>query len=108
MNVPEFKIIWHNDLRSFVYHWCQFYNYPLEHLYSDRIRQQFLEQARLVTEERGLHQWNAQIIEEQKTLRNEVEKWARLIDQNAPLKVRIEQARITEYISEAMRLMDKT
>lgn len=40
IRVPEVKIRWHDDLRSFVDHWDQFYDYPLEHLYSERIRLQ--------------------------------------------------------------------
>lgn len=58
--------------------------------------------------EKGLYQLNSQIIQEQENLRNEMDKWDELIARSAPLKERIEQARLTEYISKAIQLLPKT
>ncbi|UCE13998.1 MAG: hypothetical protein JSV04_02180 [Candidatus Heimdallarchaeota archaeon] len=72
-----------------------------------QLADELLKQAKLKSEESGLQQFRIQITQEQEILHNEIEKWTRLINQNTPLKVRIEQARLSEYVTKAISLLDK-
>ncbi|UCE12310.1 MAG: tetratricopeptide repeat protein [Candidatus Heimdallarchaeota archaeon] len=67
-----------------------------------------LEQARINAEERGLTQLILQINTEQEILHNEVDKWLELFARNAPIKERVEQTRLGEYIAHAIRYLPET
>ncbi|MFX0204857.1 MAG: tetratricopeptide repeat protein, partial [Candidatus Hodarchaeota archaeon] len=62
---------------------------------------QLLEQAKINAKERGLNQLHMKIIKEQEIFQNELEKWSVLIERNAPLKERLDQARIEDYLKNA-------
>lgn len=65
---------------------------------------QLLEQAKINAEERGLDQLQIKITQEQEKLQNELEKWSELIEKNVPLKERLEQAQVEEYLKEAQKI----
>ena len=48
---------------------------------------------------------STQVTREQKMFQEEFGKWADLTSKNAPLKERIEQARLDEYISNAVKIL---
>ncbi len=65
---------------------------------------QLLEQARLITIESGLEILCTKVSEEQRQLRIELDKWNALIQRNAPLRERLELAKLTDYIGEALKV----
>lgn len=66
---------------------------------------QLLEQAKINAEERGLDQLQIKISKEQEKLQTELEKWSELIEKNVPLKERLEQAQVEEYLREAQKIV---
>ncbi|MHA2203448.1 MAG: tetratricopeptide repeat protein [Candidatus Hodarchaeales archaeon] len=62
--------------------------------------QDHFELARITADERGLQNLVSKITEEQENLLREVDKWAEMIEKNAPLRDRIKLAKLDEYISE--------
>ena len=57
-----------------------------------------IEQAMVFSSKRGLKKLHLEVIEEKKNLSNELEKWKELYIRNAPLRDRIEKAKLDEYI----------
>jgi hypothetical protein len=66
---------------------------------------QLLAQAKIKAKGRGLNQLHIKIIKEQEILRTELEKWSELIEKNAPLKERLDQARIEDYLKSAQEIV---
>ena len=66
---------------------------------------QLLEQAKTNAKERGLNQLQMKIIKEQEILQTELEKWSELIEKNASLKERLDQARIEDYLKSAQEIV---
>lgn len=57
-----------------------------------------------ITKEKGLNKLMEEVIFEQKTLTAELDKWKELVDSNASIYQRIEQARLESYIKHAQKL----
>ncbi|MFX0118197.1 MAG: tetratricopeptide repeat protein, partial [Candidatus Hodarchaeota archaeon] len=60
-----------------------------------------LDQAANITQEKGLKSLSYQVVNEQNSLKAEVDKWLSITENKSPLVDRIEQARIKTYLEEA-------
>ncbi|MFW9916287.1 MAG: hypothetical protein ACFFGZ_11840, partial [Candidatus Thorarchaeota archaeon] len=58
-----------------------------------------------ISENVGLKTLRDQAEQEQECIRIEIEKWEALLARNAPLRERLEQAKLAEYIRDALRVM---
>lgn len=67
---------------------------------------QFLEEASKIAELAGLNNLHEQIRQEQEQISREVENWESLLARNASIRERFEQARLAEYVKEALRVME--
>jgi len=65
-----------------------------------------LVRAERITKEKNLGFLHSKIQIEQKTLQAELDKWEELSKRNAPIRERIAQARLTNYIIEAKKVHD--
>jgi tetratricopeptide (TPR) repeat protein len=65
----------------------------------------FLEQAQAIAQKRNLSSLTKRLEEEIDNFHAEYEKWLNLIQRNAPMYERLEQARIADYVKEAQRLV---
>lgn len=68
---------------------------------------QLLERAKLTAAESGFELLGAKVSEEQKQLHRELDKWNAINQSSAPLKERLELARMTDYITEALKFLPK-
>ncbi|MFX1284509.1 MAG: tetratricopeptide repeat protein [Promethearchaeota archaeon] len=64
-----------------------------------------LDQAANITQEKGLKSLSNQVVNEQNSLKAEVDKWISITKNKSPLVDRIEQARIKTYLEEAISLV---
>jgi len=64
-----------------------------------------LDQAVNITQEKGLKSLFNQVVNEQNSLKAEVDKWISITKNKSPLVDRIEQARIKTYLEEAISLV---
>ncbi|MHA2231617.1 MAG: tetratricopeptide repeat protein [Candidatus Hodarchaeales archaeon] len=64
---------------------------------------QFLDQAEMTAKEKGLHTLVEKAAAEQNVLESQYDTWERLIQNNAPLQARLEQARLDEYFQRALK-----
>ncbi|MHA1979214.1 MAG: tetratricopeptide repeat protein [Candidatus Hodarchaeales archaeon] len=64
-----------------------------------------LDQAARMTLEKGLNSLANQVVNEQNSLKAEVEKWVSITENKSPLVDRIEQTRIKTYLEEAISLV---
>ena len=62
------------------------------------------ERARKTAEEKGLGLLVDKVLVEKRQLEEELDKWQELIQRNAPLKERLEQARLEKYMKQAKTL----
>ncbi|MFW9991651.1 MAG: hypothetical protein ACFFD4_06295 [Candidatus Odinarchaeota archaeon] len=66
---------------------------------------QYLEQAKDMAEERKMGTQLQDVNKEQELLQAEFNTWQELIQRNVPLQERLEQARMTEYIEKARKVV---
>ncbi|MFX0086591.1 MAG: tetratricopeptide repeat protein [Candidatus Hodarchaeota archaeon] len=64
-----------------------------------------LDQAANITREKGLKSLSNQVVNEQNSLKAEIDKWISITENKSPLVDRIEQARIKTYLEEAISLV---
>ncbi|MFQ5978412.1 MAG: tetratricopeptide repeat protein [Candidatus Heimdallarchaeota archaeon] len=67
---------------------------------------QLLEEASKIAEMAGLKNLHEQIQQEQEQISREVENWESLLARNASIRERFEQARLAEYVRDALRVME--
>ncbi len=67
-----------------------------------------LENALSIAEKKKLEQLAQKTKNEQETLKDQLNKWAELVEKNAPLVEKLEYAQIKEYIDEAIKLKEIT
>ncbi|MHA2273414.1 MAG: tetratricopeptide repeat protein [Candidatus Hodarchaeales archaeon] len=67
--------------------------------------EQLLGEAYDISEKVGFQILRDQAEQEQERIRIELEKWEALLARNAPLRERLEQAKLAEYIRDALRVM---
>ncbi|MFW9914642.1 MAG: hypothetical protein ACFFGZ_03440 [Candidatus Thorarchaeota archaeon] len=65
----------------------------------------YLEQARVTAEEKNLGQLAEKATAETRQLEAQFETWEQLIQRNAPIKERVEQARIADYLKDVEKLV---
>ncbi|MFQ5981226.1 MAG: tetratricopeptide repeat protein [Candidatus Heimdallarchaeota archaeon] len=66
---------------------------------------QYLEQARVTTEEKGLGRLAEKVTAEKQQLEAQYDTWEQLIQRNAPFRERVEHARVTDYLKDVERLV---
>ncbi|MFX0013182.1 MAG: hypothetical protein ACFFB2_02885 [Promethearchaeota archaeon] len=64
-----------------------------------------LDQAVNISQEKGLKSLSNQVVNEQNSLKAEVDKWISMMENKSPLVDRIDQARIKTYLEEAISLV---
>jgi hypothetical protein len=64
-----------------------------------------LEQAANITQDKGLKSLANRVVNEQNSLKAEIDKWMAITENKSPLVDRIEQARIKTYLEEAISLV---
>lgn len=65
-----------------------------------------LQQAHKIAEANQLDALTAKVTQEQSTLEKEVTRWEELIARAAPLRERLDQARLQDYIADAVRVIE--
>jgi tetratricopeptide (TPR) repeat protein len=68
---------------------------------------QLLEQALRTAEEKGLILLQENVKKEQTILESQIEEWQSLVERNASMYERINQARLQEYLNEAQKMVRK-
>ncbi|MFW9914319.1 MAG: tetratricopeptide repeat protein [Candidatus Thorarchaeota archaeon] len=71
------------------------------------IAAQYLEQARVTAEEKGLERLAEKVTGERDQLEMQFETWEQLIQRNAPFRERVEHARIIDYLKKAEKLVTR-
>ncbi|MFQ5980037.1 MAG: tetratricopeptide repeat protein [Candidatus Heimdallarchaeota archaeon] len=66
---------------------------------------QYLEQARVTAEEKGLGRLAEKVTTEKDQLEAQYDTWEQLIQRNAPLRERVEQARVADYLKDVEKLV---
>lgn len=66
---------------------------------------EFLEQAKVTAEEKDLGLLAEKVAAEQRLLEAQYDTWQRLIQDNAPFGIRLEQARMGDYLKKAQQLI---
>jgi tetratricopeptide (TPR) repeat protein len=66
---------------------------------------EFLEQAKVTAAEKSLGLLAERVTAEQRLLEAQLDTWRQLIQRNAPLEERLQQARLTDYLQKAIRLV---
>ncbi|MFX0116980.1 MAG: tetratricopeptide repeat protein, partial [Candidatus Hodarchaeota archaeon] len=64
----------------------------------------FLDQARVTAEEKGLDLLAAKVLAERQNLEDQYDTWQEFIQSNAPFQARLEQARLTKYLKNALKI----
>ncbi|MCY3410178.1 MAG: tetratricopeptide repeat protein [Candidatus Heimdallarchaeota archaeon] len=67
-----------------------------------------LEQARIMAEEKGLKKHETQVIEEQKILLKEIQKWENYSSSNTELSTKIKQAELLEYLGTVQNIINSS
>jgi len=65
-----------------------------------------LEKAYNIADEKKFHNLLTQVKNEQQGIYNELNKWEELFQRDAPIRERMERARVNEYISEAKKIQE--
>jgi hypothetical protein len=65
---------------------------------------QLLDQAQMTAEEKGLTRLGEKVTTESQLLEAQYENWQHLIDSNAPYTTRLKQARVENYLTEALKM----
>lgn len=66
-----------------------------------------LKQADIYTKEKGLSFLSDEISQERSNFEKELEVWTELTQRDSPFQKRLKQAKIENYISEAMKVLDR-
>jgi hypothetical protein len=68
--------------------------------------EQLLGEAHEIADQAGVINLMNQILQEKSQIKTELEKWDSLLARNAPIRERIEQAHLEEYVQEALRFIE--